>query len=164
MRCNWRRWLWGIIPLLVLSWVAVQAEHGRIGAGPARARQARAGEGGFTWALAEFKARDAVLTGRAPQEGEPGKAGRCCCAAVWGVRVVDNKADLLDKAETYVWVASRRGNRIRLTGYAPSRRHAAGHPRGDEGELSGLRDRRPHDAGARRSVRRCLAGRRQLRA
>ena len=30
MRCNWWRWLWGIVPLLVLSWVAVQAEHGRI--------------------------------------------------------------------------------------------------------------------------------------
>jgi len=22
MRCNWRRWLWGIIPLLLLSWPA----------------------------------------------------------------------------------------------------------------------------------------------
>ena len=33
---------------------------------------------------------------------------------------VDNKAGLLDKAEIYTWSASRRNNRIRLTGYAPS--------------------------------------------
>ena len=162
MRCNWRRWLWGIIPLLVLSWVAVQAEHGRLERDLAERARLALVEGGFTWAQAEFKARDAVLTGRAPQEGEPGKAADAL-AAVWGVRVVDNKADLLDKAEKYVWTASRRNNRIRLSGYAPSIECPAGHPGGDEGELSGVRDRRPHDAGARRSIVRCLAGGRQLR-
>ncbi len=119
MRCNWRRWLWGIIPLLVLSWVAVQAEHGRLERDLAERARLALVEGGFTWAQAEFKARDALLMGRAPQEGEPGKAADAL-AAVWGVRVVDNKADLLDKAEKYVWIASRRNNRIRLSGYAPS--------------------------------------------
>ena len=119
MKCNWRRWLWGIIPLLVLSWVAVQAEHGRLERDLAeRARLALVG-GGFAWAMTEFKARDAILTGRAPQESEPGKAADAL-ASVWGVRVVDNKAGLLDKAEIYLWSASRRKNRIRLTGYAPS--------------------------------------------
>jgi hypothetical protein len=119
MRCNWRRWLWGIIPLLVLSWVAVQAEHGRLEKDLAERARLALVEGGFTWAQAEFKARDALLMGRAPQEGEPGKAADAL-AAVWGVRVVDNKADLLDKADKYVWIASRRNNRIRLSGYAPS--------------------------------------------
>jgi OOP family OmpA-OmpF porin len=119
MRCNWRRWLWGIIPLLVLSWVAVQAEHGRVERELAERARLALVNGGFPWAQAEFDARDAVLTGRAPQEGEPGKAADAL-AAVWGVRVVDNKAGLLDKADTYLWAASRRKNRIRLTGYAPS--------------------------------------------
>ena len=119
MRCNWRRWLWGIVPLLVLSWVAVQAEHGRLERDLAERTRLALVQGGFPWALAEFKARDVVLTGRAPQEGEPGKAADAL-ASVWGVRVVDNKAGLLDKAETYLWTASRRNNRIRLTGYAPS--------------------------------------------
>jgi OOP family OmpA-OmpF porin len=119
MRCNWRRWLWGIIPLLVLSWVAVQAEHSRLERDLAERARLALVEGGFTWAQAEFKARDALLMGRAPREGEPGKAADAL-AAVWGVRVVDNKADLLDKAEKYVWTASRRNNRIRLSGYAPS--------------------------------------------
>jgi OmpA-OmpF porin, OOP family len=119
MRCNWRRWLWGIIPLLVLSWVAVQAENSRLERDLAERARLALALGGFTWALTEFKARDAVLMGRAPLEGEPGKAASAL-AAVWGVRVVDNRADLIDKAETYVWTASRRNNRIRLTGFAPS--------------------------------------------
>jgi outer membrane protein OmpA-like peptidoglycan-associated protein len=119
MRCNWRRWLWGIIPLLVLSWVAVQAENNRLERDLAERARLALAQGGFSWALTEFKARDAVLMGRAPQEGEPGKAA-ATLAAVWGVRVVDNRAGLLDKAETYVWTANRRNNRIRLSGFAPS--------------------------------------------
>jgi OmpA-OmpF porin, OOP family len=119
MKCNWRRWLWGIIPLLVLSWVAVQAEHGRL----ERDLVARTGtalaQSGMPWAMAEFNGRDAILTGRAPEEGEPGKAAETL-AAVWGVRTIDNRAGLLDRAETYWWAASRRNNRIRLTGLAPS--------------------------------------------
>lgn len=119
MRCNWRRWLWGIIPLLVLSWVAVQAEHSRLERDLAERTRLALAQGGFSWAQATFEARDAVLMGRAPREGEPGKAADAL-AAVWGVRVVDNKADLLDKADKYYWVASRRNNRIRLMGLAPS--------------------------------------------
>jgi len=119
MRCNWRRWLWGIIPLLVLSWVAVQAEHARL----ERDLTARTGvalaQGGLPWAMVEFSGRDAILTGRAPEEGEPGKAADTL-AAVWGVRTVDNRAGLLDRAETFWWAASRRNNRIRITGLAPS--------------------------------------------
>jgi OmpA-OmpF porin, OOP family len=119
MKCNWRRWLWGIIPLLVMSWVAMQAEHGRLERDlAARASNALA-QSGMLWAMAEFNGRDAILTGRAPEEGEPGKAAETL-AAVWGVRSIDNRAGLLDRAETYWWAASRRNNRIRLTGLAPS--------------------------------------------
>jgi outer membrane protein OmpA-like peptidoglycan-associated protein len=119
MRCNWRRWLWGIIPLLVLSWVAVQNEHGRLERDLAARSSFALAQGGLPWAMVDFSGRDALLTGRAPEDGEPGKAA-LVLAAVWGVRVVDNRAGLLDKAETYWWSASRRSNRIRLTGLAPS--------------------------------------------
>jgi OmpA-OmpF porin, OOP family len=119
MRCNWRRWLWGIIPLLVLSWVAVQAEHGRLERDLSDRASAALASSGFPWALVETKGRDVSLTGRAPMEDEPGKAADAL-AALWGVRIVDNNAGLLDKADTFLWAASRRNNRIRLTGYAPS--------------------------------------------
>ncbi len=119
MRCNWRRWLWGVIPLLLLSWVALQTEHSRLERDlTERSRQALA-QSGLTWAMAEFKGRDAMLTGKAPREGEPGKAADAL-SSVWGVRIVDNRAGLLDKADKYIWIASRRHNRIRLTGLAPS--------------------------------------------
>src|SRR5215475_1700207 len=119
MKCNWRRWLWGIIPLLVLSWVAVQAEHGRLERDLVARTSNALAQSGMLWAMAEFNGRDAMLTGRAPEESEPGKAAETL-AAVWGVRTIDNRAGLLDRAETYWWAASRRNNRIRLTGLAPS--------------------------------------------
>lgn len=119
MRCNWWRWLWGIVPLLVLSWVAVQAEHARLEKDLTERSASLLAQRGYNWAMAEFKGRDAVLTGRAPQEGEPGKAAEAL-GDLRGVRIVVNKASLLDKADKYTWVASRRNNRIRLTGFAPS--------------------------------------------
>src|SRR5581483_6890154 len=119
MRCNWWRWLWGIIPLLVLSWVAIEAEHARLENDLTERGKAALSAKGFDWAIAEFKGRDAVLSGRAPQEGEPAKAA-AALAETWGVRIVDNRAGLLDKAEKYIWIASRRNNPIRLSGFAPS--------------------------------------------
>ncbi len=119
MRCNWWRWLWGIIPLLVLGWIAVQAEHGRLEADLAdRGRELLTAKG-FNWATLEFEGRDAILAGLAPQEGDPAKAAETL-TALYGVRVVNNRAGLLDKADKFVWTASRRSNRIRLTGFAPS--------------------------------------------
>jgi OmpA-OmpF porin, OOP family len=120
MRCNWWRWLWGIIPLLVLSWVAVQAEHGRIEAdlrGRARLVLVQAG---MSWAATKFEGRDATLDGQASDDAEPLRAGDLL-RGVWGVRVVDNKAELLPKVGTFTWTARRRGNRIRIMGHVPNR-------------------------------------------
>jgi OOP family OmpA-OmpF porin len=119
MRCNWWRWLWGIVPLLVLGWVAVQAEQGRLEKDLTQRSASLLAERGYNWAMAEFKGRDAVLTGRAPVEGEPAKAADAL-AEMFGVRTVVSKATLLDKADKYTWTASRHDNRIRLRGFAPS--------------------------------------------
>jgi OOP family OmpA-OmpF porin len=120
MRCNWWRWLWGIIPLLVLSWVAVQAEHGRIEADlRGRAKLALA-QAGMSWAATQLKGRDAVLEGQAGDDAEPLRAGDLL-RGVWGVRVVENRAELLPKVEIFTWTARRRGNRIRIMGHAPNR-------------------------------------------
>ena len=58
MKCNWRRWLWGIIPLLVLSWVAVQAEHARLERDLAARTSVALAQGGLAWAMVEFSGRD----------------------------------------------------------------------------------------------------------
>jgi outer membrane protein OmpA-like peptidoglycan-associated protein len=119
MKCNCRRWFWGVIPLVILCWLAVQFEHGRIEQDLAERAGSVLTKSGYTWAVAAIEGRDFVLTGRAPDEGEPGKASELL-RGTWGVRLVDNRVDLLERAENYIWAASRRGQRIRLTGYAPS--------------------------------------------
>ena len=120
MKCNWWRWLWGIIPLLVLSWVAVQAELGRI-EGDLRARAARAlTDGGMGWTEVRFEGRDATLQGLSGDETEPEKAASLL-SDVWGLRTVENRIDLAPTTEKYVWTAGRRGNRIRITGHVPNR-------------------------------------------
>jgi outer membrane protein OmpA-like peptidoglycan-associated protein len=119
MTCNCRRWFWGVIPLVILCWLAVQFEHARIEQDLAERAGSALTKSGYTWAVAAIEGRDVVLTGRAPDEDEPGKASELL-RGTWGVRLVDNRVDLLERAENYIWAASRRGQRIRLTGYAPS--------------------------------------------
>jgi outer membrane protein OmpA-like peptidoglycan-associated protein len=119
MNCNCQRWFWGVIPLGILCWLAVHVERGRIEQDLAERTGVALMARGYTWAVAAVEGRDIVLSGRAPDEEEPGKASEML-RGTWGVRLVDNRVDLLERAEHYVWAASRRGQRIRLTGYAPS--------------------------------------------
>ena len=120
MRCNWQRWLWGLIPLLMVSWAAIYVERERIQEDLVeRANAALAGEGS-RWANVEASGRDITLTGRAAQEGEPPRAEEAL-RKVWGVREVENRSILPPKVEPFIWAARRRGNRIRLTGYVPDR-------------------------------------------
>ena len=120
MRCNWHRWLWGLIPLIALGWLAVVLEHDRIEQDlAARAHRALA-ESGSLWANVAVNGRDLLLTGRALQDDEPPKV-EVVLRNVWGVRDVDNRAILPRKVEPFLWSARRRGNRIKLSGYVPDR-------------------------------------------
>ena len=120
MRCNWWRWLWGIVPLLVLSWVAVQAEQGRIEADLRERAKLALAQAGMSWAATKFEGRDAILEGQAGDDAEPLRAGDLL-RGVWGVRVVENRAELLPKVDDFTWTARRRGNRIRIMGHVPNR-------------------------------------------
>jgi len=119
MKCNWRRWLWGLIPVVMLSWVAVQAERPRIERELTDTASAQVLRGGASWAQISFQGRDAVLAGKAWGEDDL-EATSNLLRQLPGVRVVDNKASLIDKADTYVWSASRRNHRIRLSGHVPN--------------------------------------------
>jgi outer membrane protein OmpA-like peptidoglycan-associated protein len=119
MKCNWRRWLWGIIPLVILSWVAVYAERWRIERDLAERTNIALMQSGMGWAATTFEGRDAVLAGRAAEDDEPAAAAEVL-RGVWGVRVVENRAELLERIDNYIWSAGRRGHRIRLLGYAPN--------------------------------------------
>lgn len=119
MRCNPFRWLLGLIPILLLGGIAIFSEHGRIEADlGARAQQALE-KAGLGWASTTFEGRDGRVTGLAADDAEPGRAADVV-AKTSGVRVVRNDAKLIDKAERYDWVATRREGRIRLQGLVPN--------------------------------------------
>jgi outer membrane protein OmpA-like peptidoglycan-associated protein len=119
MKCNWLRWLWGIIPVAILSWAAVQAERPRIEQELTEAATAQMLRSGASWAQVTLQGRDAVLSGKAWDEADT-EAALDLLRKQRGIRVVDNKAALVEKAETYVWSASRRNQRIRLSGFVPN--------------------------------------------
>ncbi|MET0195163.1 MAG: OmpA family protein [Hyphomicrobiaceae bacterium] len=119
MKCNWLRWLWGIIPVAILSWAAVQAERPRIEQELTEAATAQMLQSGAGWAQVTLQGRDAVLSGKAWEEADT-EAAVDALRKQRGIRVVDNKAALVEKAETYVWSASRRNQRIRLSGFVPT--------------------------------------------
>jgi len=119
MKCNPLRWLLGIIPILLLAGVAVVGERDRIEKDLSERTRQTLNQAGLGWASVIFDGRDAVLTGLAAEEPDPGLAATTV-AAMRGVRVVRNQAGLIDRAERYDWVATRREGRVRLTGYAPN--------------------------------------------
>lgn len=119
MRSNWWRWLWGTIPLLLLGWLAVEAEHKRIERDLQERTSTDLTKAGLAWAKTAFQGRDGVLSGKASDVSDPDKAYDIV-RRVWGVRIADNKSELIDQVENYHWAVSRLNNRVRLTGYVPN--------------------------------------------
>lgn len=119
MRCRPLRWLWGLIPMIGWAAVVVLGEHKSVEADlGVRAKAALEGSG-LAWAAADFQGRDAVLSGKAAEDNEPLKAADVL-SGVWGVRVVENRAGLIEAADAYVWGAIVRENRVRLSGFVPN--------------------------------------------
>lgn len=119
MRCNPGRWFWGLLPIAILTWIAVLAERERIETDlRQRTQQALAGRA-LGWAEPRFEGRDGVLAGHGQDEKEPNKARRTA-EEVWGVRLIEDRTELVDRVNTYVWSASLRGNRVKILGYVPN--------------------------------------------
>lgn len=132
MKCNPLRWLIGLIPILLLTGVAVFSEHERIEKDLAARTQKTLEEAGLGWASATFDGRDAALSGLAADDAEPNRAA-ATVAQTYGVRIVRNDSRLIDRAERYDWAATKREGRVRLSGLAPSektRREIIGLARG----------------------------------
>lgn len=119
MRCNPSRWLWGLLPVAIWSWVTVLGEHARIEADlRQRAADILVGSG-LAWATPGFSGRDGTLAGRAIEDSEPAKAAEIV-RRVWGVRTIENRAELVEKVDNYAWSAGLAEGRIRLAGYVPN--------------------------------------------
>ncbi len=119
MRCNPWRWLWGLIPIFMLTWVAVHLQRPVIEGDLTTRAQRVLDEAGFDWAKVQFSGRDAVVSGRAPDEGTPRKAIRAV-RSIWGVRVVRARTDLIKQVRNYSWSAAVRNDRLFASGHVPN--------------------------------------------
>lgn len=119
MKCNPWRWLWGLIPIFMLTWIAVSLQQPVIEDDLTNRAQRVLDEAGFDWAKVRFSGRDAVVSGRAPDEGTPRKAIQAV-RSVWGVRVVRARTDLIRRVSDYSWTASRRNQRLTTAGHVPN--------------------------------------------
>jgi outer membrane protein OmpA-like peptidoglycan-associated protein len=101
MRCHPFRWLWGLIPIVMLGWIAVDVERGRIEHDlESRATQALR-QAGHGWASIAFSGRDGILVGTAPRR-EASRNALELARGVWGVRVVEGRTRLAERATAMV--------------------------------------------------------------
>jgi OOP family OmpA-OmpF porin len=119
MRCNPFRWLWGVIPIAVLSWIAVFFEHARIEADLQNRLQDALGRQGVGWAIPTFSGRDGVIVGEAPEDSEQ-KRAIAVARGVWGVRRIDDQTAVIEEQQHYSWSAALRDNRLKLWGFVPN--------------------------------------------
>ncbi len=119
MKCNPWRWLFGLVPLLLIGIFAITKERSPIEADLAARSKATLEKTGVKWANVAFDGRNGTLTGKAIEEADRIKAEKAVFDG-WGVRNVDNKATLIDKVDKYEWTAALRDKKIRLNGFVPT--------------------------------------------
>ncbi|MFA5948865.1 MAG: OmpA family protein [Hyphomicrobium sp.] len=93
MKCNPVRWLWGLIPIAMLSWATYYRERDAIEADIYSRASKAVAAAGQKWANVDLSGRDVVITGRARKDGEP-KAALDAVRFLWGVRKVELKTDI----------------------------------------------------------------------
>jgi OOP family OmpA-OmpF porin len=119
MRCNWLRWLWGLVPLGLLIAFTFASTRDQIQADLKNRTETALRQAGLPWADTGFDGRDGRVIGEAYAETDQQRA-LDVVRDVWGVRVADDRSSLIEKADTYVWTAERRSDVLRLTGFVPS--------------------------------------------
>lgn len=87
MRCHPGRWLWGLIPIAMLAWLAVQVERSAIEADLTHRSEVALAAAGHDWAVVAFDGRDGLLAGQPASEPQRREA-LALVSNVWGVRVV----------------------------------------------------------------------------
>ncbi len=119
MRIRPLRWLWGLVPILAWTAITVMGEHRSIEADLTERSVAVLKEAGLGWAEPSFAGRDGVVTGKAAEDTDPVRAAQTL-QRLWGVRIVENRADLIETADAYVWGANLRDSRVKLSGFIPN--------------------------------------------
>ena len=120
MRCNPSYWLLGLVPVAMLSWVAVQLEREGIEADLGRRTQEALSRAGLDWAVPVFSGRDGVVTGKATADTDPAKA-LGSVRDTWGVRIAQGRTELLELVDRFTWSAtSEAKGKLVVAGFVPS--------------------------------------------
>jgi outer membrane protein OmpA-like peptidoglycan-associated protein len=99
MNCHPGRWLWGLIPVAMLTWVAVQLERSAIETDLETRSAAALEAAGHEWAVVAFDGRDGLLAGHPDQLAQRDEAV-AVVSGVWGVRVVRTQLDAAEPSDT----------------------------------------------------------------
>ncbi len=120
MRCRPTYWLWGLIPIAILSWVAVYFESEAIQSDLGLRANEALQRAGLAWAVPAFDGRDAAISGSAGDDNDGARA-LATIRSIWGVRIAEDHSGLIERADRFVWKAvSQGGNKLVLTGFVPS--------------------------------------------
>ena len=93
MKCNPSRWLWGLIPIAMLTWGTFFRERPNVEADLTLRAEEALSAVGQPWATVRLDGRDAIITGRARKDGEA-KVALDAVRGVWGIRTVQLRTDL----------------------------------------------------------------------
>ena len=85
MKCHPVRWIWGLIPIAMLSWIAVHVEADRIERDLEQRAHSALAAAGFEWASVAFSGRDGILVGTPERLSEQSEA-LALVRNLWGVR------------------------------------------------------------------------------
>ena len=95
MRCHPIRWLWGLIPVAMLTWLAVHLESAPMARDLERRSGAALSSAGHDWASVAFAGRDGLLVGNAASVEQRDEAA-ALVRNVWGVRIVETRVALAE--------------------------------------------------------------------
>src|ERR1700704_597073 len=85
--CHPARWVWGLIPIAMLSWIAVNSRGDQIERDLEQRSRIALAAAGYSWASVAFSGRDGLLVGTPEHSGEVSQA-IALVDHVWGVRRV----------------------------------------------------------------------------
>lgn len=96
MKCHPERWVWGLIPIAMLSWIAVDVERGRIERDLEQRTHSALMAAGFDWASIAFSGRDGLLVGT-PRGSRDRDEALALARSVWGVRTVTERTRSIEQ-------------------------------------------------------------------
>jgi OmpA-OmpF porin, OOP family len=118
--CRPSKWIWGLLPLLLLGLMTFWVKSGAIEDDLASRTNTERRAEGHRWARVKMDGRELTLTGVAPTEADSDKMVEIA-QSQWGVRTVVDNTELLAIADPYILTAERGEKNLVFTGFVPNR-------------------------------------------